>query len=912
MATTYEYIISLQDKASATMQRISGASAETVTRLTALSERSRALNRTTTDLGGSIFNLKQKIDLLQQEKELINPSNLPLIRRYNREIAGLERQINSLDNAGNGGRLKGYFSEIGATVKGIFNPVTIGAAAIGFAGKSALDFGDGMAKVNITAQLDEKGLGDLQEKLKKIAKDNRADVTVVPTGFEKIISQTGDVDASLQILDASLKGSKAGFVDLDTVTGALAQTLSIVGTKNASAQEVLDTFFAAKRVGAGEFKDFAAYVPSLIASADSLGVNYKSVAGTFAYMTGKGQDAARASVLMGNMFSVLGKTDITANLGKAGVKIFDTQGKIRGMVDIFKDLGNVMAGMNDEQKSGFLEKIGITDKEAKSAFAIMGSDIEKLSTAMLDTAAATGETAAALEFSKNPLQKATELWNNFKGMGLEVGTAVLPLVNVGLDVLGGILSGLSMLLSGVTSFFSGWAGALLEGNPIVWGLTAAIVALTGCYIAYKSSVIAATIASQAKTVWDGITTGATAVMTAAQWAYNTSLYACPIVWIVAAIAALVAAIVWAWNNFEGFRKVVLGVWETIKAFGKMLWDSLVTVIRNIIGGLGSLGSAIGKLFTGDFAGAAKEAKDGVEKLWNANPIVATVKTAVKTDWSGAWEKGTQAGADSWAKSQSEKSQKAAIGNAAKNEMVIPVMPDVPGIPAEPENGTDNYTSLMKKLGGKKKEEKGKQASTLDLNEVVPDYKKSGTYTAAVAQRLETVKIPSTANPIPSLVKEATKIPGTPPVKRETMPPLPDTVKMPAMSPVNTMQDKTDYQDNKNNRMQQISGDIQKILSSVGTVAATLQRIAAMAAIPVTVALSGTSQQQPRPETDTPGTGSPYTAASAMGAPVRSRPAMERFCDNINITIQQANSQGMEQIRQEITETLKQAFDDYEA
>lgn len=743
MAATYEYILSLKDQMSGTMQRITGASAATITQLSALSEKTKVLKGTTADLGGSIFNLKQKIDLLQQEKELIDPSNLQQIKQYNKEIAGLTKEVDRLDNAGNGGKLKGYFGEIGSMVKGIFNPITIGAAAIGFAGKSAMNFSEDMAKVNITAQLDKTGLADLKAKLKTIARDNKADITVVPTGFEKIISQTGDVDASLQILDASLKGSKAGFVDLDTVTGALAQTLSIVGTKNASAQEVLDTFFAAKRVGAGEFKDFANYMPGLIAGADALGMNYKSVAGTFAYMTGKGQDAARASVLMGNMFSVLQKTDITSNLKKAGVQIFDNTGKMRGMVDIFKDLGGVMAGMSDEQKSGFLEKIGIVDKEAKSAFSIMGGDIEKLQTAMDATANSTGETAAALEFSKNPIQTATELWNQFKTLGETVGEVILPAISVGLFGLSYIIKGMTIALDAAISFFSGWLGYLRDGNPLVWGLTAALGALVVALTAYEIITNRATIATKAKAVWDGIVGGVTKAWTAVQWLLNASLYACPLVWIAAAIGAVVAAVVWAWNSFEDFRKVILGVWETVKAFGTMLWDSIVSVVRNLIEGLGALGRAIGHLFSGEFKAAAQEAKDGVQKLWNASPIVAVVKTAVKTDWSGAWDKGTQAGADSWKKSQEEKAAKEKVEkeNVAPPPGLVPpglVLPEVPAV------GNNN---LMNKLVGNKVSGKNRNISntsdTLDLSKIVQETKGSTAY-SAIASRLSGVKMPSLA------------------------------------------------------------------------------------------------------------------------------------------------------------------------
>lgn len=141
--------------------------------------------------------------------------------------------------------------------------------------------------------------------------------------------------------------------------------------------------------------------------------------------------------------------------------------------------------------------------------------------------------------------------------------------------------------------------------------------------------------------------GLTAKLAAAgQWLLNTSLYSCPIVWIIAGVAALVAGIVLLWNKCEGFRKVVLGTWEVLKLFGSIIGDVILGSVKNLIGGLGSLGSALWKLFTGDFKGAAKEAKEGATKLFKASPIgmIMDVKAKVsEADFSGAYDKGAAKG-----------------------------------------------------------------------------------------------------------------------------------------------------------------------------------------------------------------------------------------------------------------------------
>lgn len=739
MANTVEYIFSLRDQISAKLGGITATSDKTAAALLGVRDKVRTVDAVCRDTGTTIGSLKMRIDALQAEREWIPADNLAAIKEYNREINRLTGELERLETAAGGGKFKKWASEAFDAVPGaglLKNPLVAGVTAIGAAGMSGMNFDENMAQVNITAQLDEAGLDGLKERLKQIAAENKTDIQVVPVGFERINSQVDDVDLSLQILDAALKGSKAGFTDLDTVSAALAQTLSIVGKENTTAAEVLDTFFAAKRVGAGEFADFARYMPNLIAGADNLGIAYKEVAGTFAYMTGKGQSAERAATLMENAFSVMGRVDVRKKLSEAGVDIFDDTGKIRSIVDIFSDLEKVLGGMTDEQKSSVLEQFGLVDKEAKSAFSVLISDIGKLEASMHDVVNATGETDAALEFSRNSVQQATEVWNQFKNIGLQVGEILLPVISAGLTVAGAVLSGVSAVLDVVVGFFSGWFTLLQEGNPVVAGLTTTLGILTAALAANYAWTQRAVVIGGIKKMLDIAQTAATSGLTAAQWALNAAFYASPLGWIALAIGAVIAAVTYCWQKFEGFRVAVLGVWEVVKEFGKTLLESIVKPFKQVLSGIGGVCSAIVSLLKGNFKEAATLAKEGFkdigEGVLGANPVSVITNTVRNGNYTEAWERGKQAGHDSWAASQ-----QAEDTNAANR-----LMPELPEAVTALSAQTPDFGALMTKLEGDGKTGTKSRNSVLRLDDepIVPDLNETAQYTA-ITRKLEPVIVP---------------------------------------------------------------------------------------------------------------------------------------------------------------------------
>jgi hypothetical protein len=71
------------------------------------------------------------------------------------------------------------------------------------------------------------------------------------------------------------------------------------------------------------------------------------------------------------------------------------------------------------------------------------------------------------------------------------------------------------------------------------------------------------------------------------------------------------------------------VWETIKGFGIILKDYVIDRIKGIVSGIGAIGSAIYKLFSGDFSGAWQTAKQGLADMSGYNAVKNVVAAATE-------------------------------------------------------------------------------------------------------------------------------------------------------------------------------------------------------------------------------------------------------------------------------------------
>ncbi len=125
-------------------------------------------------------------------------------------------------------------------------------------------------------------------------------------------------------------------------------------------------------------------------------------------------------------------------------------------------------------------------------------------------------------------------------------------------------------------------------------MAAAQWALNAAYLASAIGLLRNIIASAAlKGIWLALK-AATLVMAAAQWALNAAYLASPIFWVVAAIAALIAAVVSLVVYWDDLKAGMVAVWDVMKKWGQWLtgkFFALLDKVKGILSFIGDIGSA---------------------------------------------------------------------------------------------------------------------------------------------------------------------------------------------------------------------------------------------------------------------------------------------------------------------------------
>lgn len=230
---------------------------------------------------------------------------------------------------------------------------------------------------------------------------------------------------------------------------------------------------------------------------------------------------------------------ITTGSSSAGLKTLGTVMDLARAKNISTSQAAVLLGKAYDGNVTSLKRLGIMLPAGTKGLAA----IDAVQKRVAGSAAAYGETSAGAQAKFNA--KLEELQET-------VGTKIMPAFSGFLKILGNAFD---------------WFGKLSPATQTVIASVAGFAGLATMLMPFMTTI--ATIAGAMR-----LASVAQAVWTAAQWLFNVAVSANPIGLIIIAIVALVAVIVYAWNNCQQFRNVVMAVWGAIKTASIALWAAI--------------------------------------------------------------------------------------------------------------------------------------------------------------------------------------------------------------------------------------------------------------------------------------------------------------------------------------------------
>lgn len=339
--------------------------------------------------------------------------------------------------------------------------------------------------------------------------------------------------------------------------------------------QMMNVMASAAQAGSAELPQIKSALEQAGMAASAAGVSFEETNAAIQVLDKAGKKGSEGGVALRNVLATLGEgrflpKEVTEELKKAGVNIAK-------MGDQSIPLQQRLATLTPILKDGALVTKLFGKENSNAALALLQNQdlLKEYTDAVTGTSAATEQAAIIME---SPAEKAARLQAQVDDLKISIFNG--------------------------TDGWLGYAGVLGDTTQDLTNLWPAV--------GMVSKVLGInTIATALQASASDIASGATSRWAVIQAAFNTTLWASPITWVVAAIAALVAGAIYAYNHFEKFRGFIWAAWEAIKGFGQILYDLTVGHIVNLVKGIGGIGTALVELFSGNFTEVADAAKNAM-------------------------------------------------------------------------------------------------------------------------------------------------------------------------------------------------------------------------------------------------------------------------------------------------------------
>lgn len=519
----------------------------------------------------------------------------------------------SLESAGGklqsiGGKLTGIGTTLTASVTAPI--VAMGAASV----KTAMDFEAQMDRVGAIAGATAKDMQALTDTALELGASTSKSASEVAIGMENMAAMGFTANEIMAAMPGIISAAEASGSDMAQTADVVSSSLNIFGMKATEASRVADILAQTANQSAADITDMQYALKYAGPPAAALGVSMEELSASIGIMTNAGMKGEQAgTTLRSALLSLLDPSEENSKLmNKMGIEITDAQGNFVGLANLVDNLSKSMAGQTETQKAATLS--ALVGKEAVSGMLSLMSagptEIDKMTVALKNSGGASAEAAAKMK--DNLKGTLDELMGTIETAAITIGTALSPAIEKIAEVIQKLVEkfqNLSAFMQGVSIVIAGIAAAI---GPVILA-----VGLFANAIGSIMTLLAPLMTAIANAG------GLMAFLSSSLASLGTFFTALtgPIGITIAAVVAIGAGLVLAYQKVEWFRDGVNQVWETIKSVTSTVFNGIKSVINTIMQGV---------------MGTVKGILDSLKAFWeeNGKTISSIVKfyfTAIKAN-----------------------------------------------------------------------------------------------------------------------------------------------------------------------------------------------------------------------------------------------------------------------------------------
>ena len=499
---------------------------------------------------------------------------------FNNNLNKAKDQINSTEQNFRGLKSTGEaFTRVGgALTAGVTVPVMGIAASVV---NTQMKFQDAMAKVQALSGASGAELKKLEDTAKQMGATTIFSASECADALGYMALAGWDANESAAGLPGVLNLAAASGMELAEASDMVTDYLTAFGLEADQAGRMADVLSYAQAHSNTTTQQLGEAFKNCAVNAHNAGMSLEETTAILGKLADQGLKGGEAGTALNAVIRDMTQKmkDGHIQIGNTKVAVQDANGNFRKMSDIVADVTKATEGMGDAEKTAALQSTFTADSiKAMGILCNTGADdIDKFT--------------KSLENSKGSAQKMSDMMNNtLSGSLKQLGSAWEALQLS----LGDTTGPLSLLIGMFTKFLQ--ALNKLPGPVKQFIVTIALIAaavgptlliigkmitsfleikktigiLKGAFGLLNGSIGGLITGALGKI--GGFITGSVIPALSSLWGV---LMANPIILVIAGIAALVAAFIWAWNNVDGFKEFWINLWETVKQAAIDGWNAVV-------------------------------------------------------------------------------------------------------------------------------------------------------------------------------------------------------------------------------------------------------------------------------------------------------------------------------------------------